>query len=51
MSAWDVTRWSPSRYAISQWQMVSGIAFAASVRLQVNCKGFSPSSREHRLCL
>lgn len=50
VSAWDVTRWSPSRYAISQWQMVSGIGFAASVRLQVTCKGFSPSIENIAYC-
>jgi hypothetical protein len=43
LSAWDTSRWSPSRYAMSSWQGVSGIGFAATCRLQVNCKGFSPS--------
>jgi hypothetical protein len=43
VSLWDVTHWAPSRYAVSQWQQVGGFGFAATVRLQVSCIGFSPS--------
>jgi hypothetical protein len=43
VSPWDTTAWQPGRQVTSQWTGVSGTGFAASARIQINCKGFAPS--------